>query len=204
MSQKSITFFINEIYSKPPKKKYATIKTNDYHIDVMWSLEILDLKDYGSENKGGYKYVLVIFEMFSNFGFTIPLKNKDGQTITDSFKNILKSSKRKPNLIETDRGKELYNNIFQNFPNNNNFKHFSRNTYSGAVFAQSFNLTVRNLLERGEAIWIDVLPAITKQYINRVYSSPKLTPIQASLKKNEGFVYNNLLDKRKNLDQNIK
>ena len=32
---------------------------------------------------------------------------------------------------------------------------------------------------------------------NRVHSSTKLTPIQASLKKNEGYVYNNLLDKRK-------
>ena len=36
-----------------------------------------------------------------------------------------------------------------------------------------------------------------KQYNNRVSTSTKLTPIQASLKKNEGFVYNNLLDKRK-------
>ena len=38
---------------------------------------------------------------------------------------------------------------------------------------------------------------ITKQYNNRIHSSTKLTPIQASLKKNEGFVYKNLLDKRK-------
>ena len=30
-----------------------------------------------------------------------------------------------------------------------------------------------------------------------MYSSTKLTPIQASVEKNEGFVYENLLDKRK-------
>ena len=36
---------------------------------------------------------------------------------------------------------------------------------------------------------------MTKQYNNRIHSSTKLTPIQASLKKNEGYVYNNLLDK---------
>ena len=36
-----------------------------------------------------------------------------------------------------------------------------------------------------------------KQYNNRIHSSTKLTPIQASLEKNEGYVYNKLLDKRK-------
>ena len=40
------------------------------------------------------------------------------------------------------------------------------------------------------------MPIIAKQYNNRTHSSTKLTPIQASLKKNEGYVYKNLLDKR--------
>ena len=44
---------------------------------------------------------------------------------------------------------------------------------------------------------LDVISTITKQYINKIHSSTKLTPIQASLKKNEGYVYKNLLDKRK-------
>ena len=41
-----------------------------------------------------------------------------------------------------------------------------------------------------------MLPTITRQNNNRIHSSTKLTPIQASLKNNEGYVYNNLLDKR--------
>ena len=40
---------------------------------------------------------------------------------------------------------------------------------------------------------------MTKQYNIRIHSSTKLTPIQASLKKNEIYVYKNLLDKRKNM-----
>ena len=43
------------------------------------------------------------------------------------------------------------------------------------------------------------MQTITKQYNNRIHSSTKLTPIQASLKKNESFVYKNLLDKRKKI-----
>ena len=202
MTQKNIKIFINEIYSKPLKKNYVTNKTDVYHIDDIWSLDILDLKDYGPENKRNYRYVLVITDNFSKFGWTIPLKNKNAQTIKDSFENILINSKREPNLIETDRGKEFYNNIFQDFLNKNNIKLYSRNTCLGAVFAERFNRSIRDLLkkivfERGDAKWIDVLPTITKQYNNIVHSSTKMTPIQASLKKNEGFIYKNLLDKRK-------
>ena len=202
MTQKNIKIFINEIYSKPPKKNYFTNKTDVYHIDDIWSLDILDLKDYGPENNRGHRYVLVTIDNFSKFGWTIPLKNKNAQTIKDSFENILTNSKRKPNLVESDRGKEFYNNIFQDFLNKNDIKLYSRNSSYGAVFAERFNRTIRDLLkkivfENGDAKWIDILPTITKQYNNRIHSSTKLTPIQASLKKNEGYVYKNLLDKRK-------
>ena len=202
MTQKNIKIFINEIYSKGPKKYYVTNKTDVYHIDDTWSLDILDLKDYGPENNRGYRYVLVTIDNFSKYGWTIPLKNKNAQTIKDSFENILINSKRKPNLIETDRGKEFYNNIFQDYLNKNNIKLYSRNSSYGAVFAERFNRTIRDLLkkivfENGDANWIDVLPTITKQYNNKVHSSTKLSPKDASLKKNEGLVYKNLLDKRK-------
>ena len=201
MTQKNIKIIINEIYSKPPKKNY-TNKTDVYYIDDIWSLDILDLNDYGPKNNRGYRYVLVIIDNFSKFGWTIPLKNKNAQTKKDSFENTLISSKRKPNLIESDRGKKFYINIFQDFLNKNNIKHYSRNGSYGAVFAERFKLTIRILLkgpvfEKDDGNWVDVLPTITKQYNNRIHSSTKLTPIQASLKKNEGFVYKNLLDKRK-------
>ena len=202
MSQKNIKILINEIYSQPPKKYYSTNKTDVYRIDDTWSLDILDLKDYGPENNRGYRYVLVIIDNFSKFGWTVPLKNKNSQTIKDSFESILINSKKKPNLIESDRGEEFYNNMFQDFLNENNIKLYSRNTSYGAVFAERFNRTIRDLLkkvifEHGDANWIDVLPTITKQYKIKVHSSTKLTPIQASLKKNESFVYKNLLMKRK-------
>ena len=204
MTQKNIKIFINEIYSKAPKKNYVTNKTDVYYIDDIWSLDILDLKDYGPENNKGYRYVLVTIDNFSKFGWTVPIKNKNAQTIKDSFENILISSKRKPNLIETDRGKEFYNNIFQDFLNKNNIKLYSRNTSLGAVFAERFNRTIRDLLkrpifEKGDGNWIDVLQTITNQYNNRIHSSTKLSPKDASLKKNEGYVYKNLLDKRKKI-----
>ena len=140
MTQKSIELFINEIFSKAPKKNYSTKKTNVYLIDEIWSLEILDLKDYGPENNRGYRYVLDIIDNFSKFGWTVPLENKKAQTkkniSSNSFENIIIYSKIKPNLIESDRGKQFYNNIFQDFLNKNKIKIYSRNSSYGAVFAE--------------------------------------------------------------------
>ena len=93
----------------------------------------------------------------------ITLKNKNAQTIKDSFENILINSKRKPKLIESDRGKEFYNDIVQDFLKKNNMKLYSKNSSYGAVFAERLNRTIRDLLkmpvlEKGDANWIDVLP----------------------------------------------
>ena len=72
---------IDEICSKPPKKNYLSNKTDVYHFDDIWTLDILDLKDYGPENNRGDRYILVVIDIFSKFGLTKPLKNKNAQTI---------------------------------------------------------------------------------------------------------------------------
>ena len=64
MTQETIKIFINEIYSQPPKKSYPTNKTDVFYIDNFWSIDILDLKDYGPENNRAYRFVLVIIDNF--------------------------------------------------------------------------------------------------------------------------------------------
>ena len=93
------------------------------------------------------------------------MKNKNAQTIKDSFENKIKSSKRSPNLLEGDRDRGFYNSFFQDFLNENNIKLYVRNTSYGAGCAERYNRTIRDLLkrlvfERSDANWIDVLPKI--------------------------------------------
>ena len=81
VTEKTIRSFIDEIYSKPPKKNYITNKTEIYFIDNVWISGILDLRDYGSENNRGHRYVSVVIDNFSKFEWTVPLKNKNAQTV---------------------------------------------------------------------------------------------------------------------------
>ena len=114
MIQKTIDVFVSEYYLKPPKKKYLKNKTDFYHIDDIWNLNMLVLKDYGLEKNRGNRYVLVVIDNFSKFGWFFLLKNKNAQTIKDSSENILMISKRYPNLMETDRGRNIIT-VFFNF-----------------------------------------------------------------------------------------
>ena len=123
MSKKDVTkIFIDEIYSSPAKNNYPTNKTIIKSIDDIWSSDLLDMNDYGIKNYKSYSYILVVIDNFSKLGWTIPLKNKYAQSITDAFSQIVTSSKRKPNLLEKDDGKEYVNKIFDEFLNNHNIK----------------------------------------------------------------------------------
>ena len=162
---------------------------------------ILDMVDYVVENNKGYRYILVVIDNFSKFGWVALLKKKIAQTITDEVSNLINKSKKKPNLIETDDGKEFVIKTFNDFLKLNDIKRYSRYTNKLAVFAERFNRTIRNLLkkpvfEKGNANWLDELPSVIKKYNNTIHHSTKMTPVDASKRRNEEEIYNNLQDKR--------
>ena len=202
MIERDLTkIFIDEIYSKPPKKNYPTNKIVYDHIDEIWSIDLADMIDYKISNNKGYRYIFIIIDNFSKYLWAIPLKNKYSQTITNEFSNILTTSKRKPLKIESDRGSEFYNSIFQNFLKSKNIQHYSRFTDKGPSIAERVIRTIRNFLkkpvfEKGNADWLSEIPSVIKQYNNTVHHSTKMTPVQASKKPNERQVYTNLQAKR--------
>ena len=193
--------FIDEIYSKPPRRNYPTNKIIYNHIDEIWSFDLADFSDYKTSNNKGFRYIFVVIDNFSKYLWAIPLKNKYRQTIANEFSNILTTSKRKPNKIESDRGTEFYNSIFQNFLKINNIQYYSRFTDKGPSIAERVIKIIRNLLkkpvfEKGRADWISELSSVIKKYNNTIHSSTKMTPLQASKKSNEKLVYSNLKDDR--------
>ena len=202
MTKRDLTkIFIDEIYSTPPKKNYPTNKIIHKHIDEIWSIDLADMIDYKISNNKGFRYIFIIVDNFSKYLWAIPLKNKYSQTITDEFSNILTKSKRKPLKIESDRGAEFYNSVFQKFLKNKNIQHYSRYTDKGPSMAERVIRTVRNLLKKpvflaGNADWLSELPSVIKKYNNTIHHSIKMTPVQASKKSNEKEVFSNLKDRR--------
>ena len=202
MSKKNnIKIFVDEIYNTPTKKFYPTNKIIYNHFDEIWSIDLVDMIDYKISNNKGYRYIFIIIDNFSKYLWSVPLKNKSSKTITNEFSNILTTSKRKPIKMESDRGTEFYNSIFQNFLKSKNIHHYSRFTDKGPSIAERVIRTLRNLSKKpvfgkGRADWLSELSSVVNKYNNTIHSSTKKTPIQASKESNEKIVFDNLRDDR--------
>ena len=66
--------FIDEIYSKPPRKNIPTNKRIYNHIDEIWSIDLADMVDYKVSNNKGYRYIFSVIDNFSKYLWAIPLK----------------------------------------------------------------------------------------------------------------------------------
>ena len=145
----------------------------------------------------GYKYLLTIIDVFSKFAWAIQLKDKKGTSITNAFNNIVINDKRKPEYLWVDKGSEFYNNTFKEWLKKNDIKMYSTFNEGKAVVIERFNRTLKNKMykqftAKGNTQYLDMLPKLLKQYNDTKHSSIKMSPVEASLKKNQGIVYFNL------------
>ena len=65
MTQKTISNFKTEFYSKGPKQNYIIEKTVVCPADNVWSLNLLGLKDFEPENIRTSRYALVAIDNLS-------------------------------------------------------------------------------------------------------------------------------------------
>ena len=100
------------------------------------------MNEYKPINSRGCRHILVVTDIFIHFGCTVRLKNKCAQTITDVVLKLVQTSKRKPNLFETDDGME-YVKYFNDFLEPQVVKIYSRHTSEVAVFAEKFHKMTR-------------------------------------------------------------
>ena len=93
------------------------------------------------------RYVLVIIDNYSKFGWAVPLKKKLTQTRKKIISRLLRFLK-KPKLIENDGEGEDVSKILTDFFNRSNNKRSSRHKSRGEVFAGRFKRTISDLLRK--------------------------------------------------------
>ena len=68
----------------------------------MWGVDLADMQSLSRKNKG-IKYLLCAIDLYSKYAFVIPLKNKKGISIVNTFNKITKQSNTRPNKIWVDQ-----------------------------------------------------------------------------------------------------
>ena len=131
--------------------------------------------------------------MYSKYAFVIPLKYKNGISVTNGFNKIIKQSNRKPSKIWVDQGGEFYNNFFKKWLSDNDIIVYSTYNEGKSVVAERFIRTLKIKLYKhmtaiGRNAYYDVLDDVVNKYNNTKHSIIKMKPINV-IDNNNKIVY---------------
>ena len=156
--------------------------------------------------QNNHKYILTVMDGYTRYAWTVPLKDKKGETVANAFEEIMKKSKRKPNKLWVDQGKEFYNQhmykIFK-FKNEDILEKDENGEYKNHIYSvfnsgknpviERFNKTLTNKLwkqftvqenaesgSKNRQKWLNILQKITSKYNNTIHRTINTTPSLAS------------------------
>ena len=97
-----------------------------------------------SKFDNGFRFLLYVIDIFSNYSRVVPLKDKKVVSIVNAFSKILDDSKgRKPNKIWVDKGSEFYNSSFKKWLKDNDVEMYSIHNERKSVVAERFITTIK-------------------------------------------------------------
>lgn len=151
-------------------------------IDDTFQADLVEMIPYARENNG-FKYILVVIDTFSKFAWLIALKNKSGKEVTDAMRSLfIKYPNRVPKNLQTDAGKEFYNQTFQSLMKSYHINHYSTFSVKKASIVERFNRTFLNRMwyefsMLGSHKWLKLLQPIVDAYNSTVHRTIKMKPV---------------------------
>ena len=73
---------------KPIRKKFKRRRVLAFDgTDAIWTADLVDMQSFSRSNKG-FKYTVMIMDVFSKYGWAIPLKTKTGPDVMKAFRDL--------------------------------------------------------------------------------------------------------------------
>ena len=168
---------------KPIIRKFKKGKVNSSFGDNIWGVDLADMQSLSKYDKG-YKYLLCAIGLFSKYAWVVPLKDKQGTSIVNTFQKII-SKGRKSNKILVDQCSEFYNNSFKDFLKINNIEMYSTYNEGKSVVAKRFIRTLKSKIFKHmtaipKNVYFDVLDDILNKYNKTVHRTIKMRPIDVT------------------------
>ena len=168
---------------KPTRRRFPS-QVVVYGIDHQWQADLVDLGKLASYNKG-CKYLLTCIDVLSRYACVIPLKDKTRKTLKEAFQVIFKSGRR-PIRLQTDKGTEFTNRVFQKFFKEHDVHFFT--TYKEEIKAsivERFNRTLKTKMwkyftHRETLTYADVLSKMVASYNHTVDRTIGIPPAEVT------------------------
>ena len=139
----------------------------------------------------------MVLDLFSKYGWIVPLKTKTGLEVSKSFGTIFKKAKAKPKKLWVDKDKEYYNKNVKDLLAKNNIEIYSTENEEKSSVCERWNRTIKEKMYKrftmqNNTVHIDILLKILASYNNSKNRSIGMTPNEARKRENYGRVYWNL------------
>ena len=175
-------------------KRYVFVR----NVDDIFGADLIDMQALSKQNKG-YKYILMVEDIFSKYGWAVPLKTKTGIAVRDALKQIFKQ--HVPKKLWTDAGWEFYNTEVKALLKKHDITLYSTENEEKCSVVERWNRTIKTKLWKYFTAnhthkYIDVLDALIEKYNNTVNRAIGMTPTEARKPSNHGAVFRHLYFKK--------
>lgn len=182
---------IAEELHKPARRNFPRRSTVIKGINDLYQADLVEMRPYSRINKG-LNYILTVINCFTKVAHAVPLRNKSAQDVVKAMEMVLRKIGDKMKLLQTDDGKEYYNQRFSELMSKWNVKHYSTKSEKKASIIERFNRTLKSAMykrfsQRGSYVWHDILTDLIREYNGRVHRTIGMKPKDVN-KSNERIV----------------
>lgn len=193
---------VNEIH-KPVRINFPRRRVIVKGLNDLYQADLVEVIPYAKLNKG-FKYLLVVINVFSKYVWVKPVKNKTGLDVTTAMDEILKKLAQTPKNLQTDLGKEFYNKDFKNLMLKYKINHYSTYSNLKSSIVERVNRTLKSMMwkefsARGNYKWIDILQDIVSAYNSKKHSTTGFKPVDVN-EKNEKLLLDTVFSNVKTID----
>ena len=172
----------------------------------IFGADLVDMKALSRKNKG-FKYILMVEDIFSKYGWAVPIKFKTGAAVTEALKKIF--AEKIPKKIWADKGTEFYNKEVDALLKKHDIQLYSTENHEKCSVIERWNRTIKTWIYKyftanGTNNYVDVLDALIKRYNNTKHRSIGMTPVEAQKPENREKVFKNLYGKKVMIQQKPK
>ena len=130
---------------KPVRKHYQKRSVFAKQVEDIWTANLVDMSPYSRSNNV-YKYLDTVIDVFSKYGWIVPLKTKTGKEVVISFQKLFSSTNTPPSRLWTDNGTEFYNQQVKRVLAANKVALYSAENEEKSSVVERWNRTTKNIM----------------------------------------------------------
>ena len=191
--RKSLAFTLH----RPPRRRFKMAPVMVLNIDQQWVADLVEMQRYWRQNRS-VRYLLTVVDVLSKYKRVRPIKRKTGAELLKAFESIVAEGRR-PQTLQTDKGKEFYNTTLQRWLKKEGIPLFSTLGDAKASIVERFNRTLKSRLYRyltaaNTTQYLGILPSLVQRYNEDVHRSIGMASKDVTVK-NEAEVKQRLYGK---------